>query len=209
MKYLIAIGSLLLIGVGVYAWAIPRSVDKPPLDLNTDSVETAVFAGGCFWCTEADFEKLDGVLEAESGYMGGKADTATYEITSSKTTDHREVVKVYYDPKVVSYKALVNYHLKHIDPTDNQGQFVDRGYVYSPAIFYNTNAEQQQAQQALVDLNNLEVFESTVAIPIEPLKPFYSAETYHQDYYLKNPVRYKFYRDNSGRTQFLEETWGP
>jgi peptide methionine sulfoxide reductase msrA/msrB len=199
--------ALVLLAGAAYAWFVPRSVDKEIPNVSAEASATATFAGGCFWCTEADFEKLDGVIEAVSGYMGGKAETATYQQTSNKTTDHREVVQVKYNTNKLSFKELADYHLRHIDPTDNEGQFVDRGYVYSPAIFYENQSEQAAAQQALAALNQMEVFDTEVQIPIEPAKPFYKAEEYHQDYYLKNPVRYKFYRNGSGRTEFLEDTW--
>ncbi len=195
------------LSVGGYLWFVPRAVNKGKVVSQNADIQIATFAGGCFWCTEADFEKLDGVIEATSGYMGGKAETATYEQTSNKDTGHREVVQLKYDANLVSYKALADYHLKHIDPTDNEGQFADRGYVYSPAMFYGSEAEKNDAQQALVDLNALGVFPEPVSIPVEAAQTFYPAETYHQDYYLKNPVRYQYYRNGSGRTVFLEQTW--
>lgn len=209
---MIKIGVLLVAFIALcaaaYLWFVPRQVDKPTLSPSQASqLKTALFAGGCFWCTEADFEKLDGVVEAISGYSGGRADTATYQQTSNKTTQHREVVQVQYDPAIVSYKALVDYHLRHVNPTDKGGQFVDRGYVYSPAIFYDTDREQAEAQTAIKELRALNVFADPINIAVEPRKPFYPAEDYHQDYYLKNPVRYQYYRNGSGRNQFLERTW--
>jgi len=199
---------LAVTAAAAYLWFVPRSVDKAPVNIATADIALAQFAGGCFWCTEADFEKLDGVIEVISGYAGGSAETASYTQTSAGGTDHREVVQVQYDPNTVSYKQLADYHLRHIDPTDNEGQFVDRGYVYSPAIFYETVIEKAEAELALAQLNELNVFETEVAIPIEEAQTFYAAEDYHQDYYLKNPTRYQFYRNGSGRTGFLETTWG-
>ena len=207
-KIILSVLGLALIGTAGFAWFVPRSVDKPVVTVPAENLATALFAGGCFWCTEADFEKLDGVIEAVSGYAGGTPQTATYSLTSAGGTDHREVVQVLYNPETVNFKQLADYHLRHIDPTDNEGQFVDRGYVYSPAIFYETESEKQAAEQALTELNALGVFPQTVAIPIEAAPTFYVAEDYHQDYYLKNPTRYSFYRNGSGRTDFLESTWG-
>jgi len=207
LKPILIIFALGTLSITAYLWFVPRTVNKPnPTITNTD-MATAIFAGGCFWCTESDFEKREGVIEVISGYSGGTAETATYKQTSNKTTQHREVVQVQYDPSLVSYKALVDFHLRHTNPTDNEGQFVDRGYVYSPAIFYQTETEKTAAQQAISELQALNVFKTPVNIAVEPRKPFYPAEAYHQDYYLKNPVRYQFYRDRSGRDQFLESTW--
>ncbi len=200
---------VLLIGLAVssYLWFVPRTVDKPIVNVTTRNVTLAQFAGGCFWCTESDFEKLDGVIEAISGYAGGTAQTATYEQTSSKTTNHREVVQVKYDTSKLSFKDLADYHLRHVDPTDNEGQFVDRGFVYSPAIFYKSEAEKAAAEQSVNNLNTLGVFESEIVISVEEAKTFYPAEEYHQNYYLKNPVRYKYYRNGSGRDDFLKRIW--
>ena len=196
-----------LIGGAAYAWFVPRAVTKEAVPVQPESIKTALFAGGCFWCTESDFEKLDGVIEAISGYSGGTAETATYDQTSSKTTDHREVVQVQYDTTKLSYKDLADYHLRHVNPTDNQGQFVDRGFVYSPALFYETLAEKQAAEMAVAEVETQNIFASALNIAIEEAAPFYPAETYHQDYYLKNPVRYQYYRNGSGRDQFLDTTW--
>lgn len=205
----VAYGLALALTAGAaYLWFVPRSVDKPVINVATESVAVSQFAGGCFWCTEADFEKLEGVIEVLSGYAGGRAQTATYSQTSSKKTKHREVVQVKYDTSKLSFKDLADYHLKHIDPTDNEGQFVDRGFVYSPAIFYKSETEKTTAEQAVTQLKALNVFENEINIAVEEAKNFYPAEDYHQNYYLKNPVRYKYYRNGSGRDDFLKTTWG-
>lgn len=206
-KLILAAVLLGVLSAATYVWFVPRAVNKPIPSISRTGLAAATFAGGCFWCTESDFEKLDGVIEVISGYSGGTAETATYDQTSSKTTKHREVVQVHYDPKVISYKDLVDAHLRHTNPTDNKGQFVDRGYVYSPAIFYQTENEKAEAQQAIAELQALNVFDAPINIAVESSKPFYPAEDYHQDYYLKNPVRYQYYRKGSGRDQFLESTW--
>ena len=200
----------IIIGATVftYLWLVPRPVVKNPTPVvSATEIKTATFAGGCFWCTEADFEKLPGVLEAVSGYMGGTADTATYKQTSAGGTGHREVVQIQYDTNQLSYKDLVDYHWRHFDPTDNDGQFYDRGFVYSPAVFYETPDEQSAAQTSLAELNALGVFAEVIQVPIVPASTFYPAEAYHQDYYLKNPLRYQYYRQGSGRDAFLQNVW--
>lgn len=165
--------------------------------------EIATFAGGCFWCTESDFEKVDGVIAAISGYAGGTLENPTYE----NHEGHREAVQVTYDPKIVSYKELVDYHFRHIDPTDAGGQFVDRGFQYSSAIWYHSAEQQQIAEQVKQELEESGVFDEPIVTSIENYTTFYPAEDYHQDYYKKSPTRYQFYRHGSGRDQFLEETW--
>jgi len=168
---------------------------------------SAVFAGGCFWCTESDYEKLDGVSEAISGYAGGDEPNPTYQQVSSGSTGHIEVVKVKYDPEVVSYDRLLAWLWQHIDPTDPDGQFIDQGSQYRSAIFYQNEQEKRLAEASRKALADSGRFDKPIVTEILPLKAFYTAEEYHQDYYKKNPLRYKFYRYNSGRDQFLEEHW--
>jgi peptide methionine sulfoxide reductase msrA/msrB len=169
---------------------------------------TAVFAGGCFWCTESDFEKEPGVIEAVSGYTGGHTQNPTYEQTSAGGTGHIEAVKVTYDPTRVSYRQLLTWFWRHVDPTDAGGQFVDRGDQYRSAIFYADEEQRSLAEAAKEKLAASGRFKKPIATDILPLGEFYMAEEYHQDYYKKNPIRYKFYRFNSGRDQFLEKVWG-
>ena len=168
---------------------------------------SAVFAGGCFWCTEADFEKLDGVSEAISGYAGGEEVDPTYQQVAGGQTGHTEVVKVLYDPEVVSYENLLAWFWKHIDPTDPDGQFIDQGSQYRSAIFYQNDEERALAEASKKALDESGRFDKDVVTEIVPLKAFYEAEDYHQDYYKKSALRYKFYRYNSGRDQFLEKHW--
>lgn len=168
----------------------------------------ATFAGGCFWCVESGFEHLPGVIEAVSGYAGGHVDNPTYEQTSAGGTGHAESVQVNYDPSVISYNALLAAYWKMINPTDNGGQFVDRGSQYRPIIFYTSEAEKKAAEHSRDRLAASGRFDKPIVVEIRPLKHFWRAEEYHQDYYKKNPLRYKFYRYNSGRDQFLEKTWG-
>jgi len=169
---------------------------------------TAVFAGGCFWCTESDFEKAPGVIEAVSGYTGGHTENPTYEQTSAGGTGHIEAVKVTYDPTRISYGQLLTWFWRHVDPTDAGGQFVDRGDQYRSAIFYADEEQRRLAEASKEKLAASGPFEKPIATDILPLGEFYIAEEYHQDYYKKNPIRYKFYRFNSGRDQFLEKVWG-
>ncbi|PIN93151.1 peptide-methionine (S)-S-oxide reductase [Candidatus Pacearchaeota archaeon CG10_big_fil_rev_8_21_14_0_10_31_24] len=173
-----------------------------------EGTREAYFAGGCFWCVESDFEKQQGVLEVISGYTGGDEVNPTYEQVSEGITGHYESVKVIYDPTIVSYSVLLDVLWKHTDPTDSEGQFVDRGKQYRSSIFYSNEEEKQIAEKSKSNLNASEVFDNPIVTEILPFKVFYPAEDYHQDYYLKNPVRYNYYRHGSGRDQFLESVWG-
>ncbi|MEE3168862.1 MAG: peptide-methionine (S)-S-oxide reductase MsrA, partial [Pseudomonadota bacterium] len=169
----------------------------------------ATFAGGCFWCVEAGYEKrVPGVVEAVSGYAGGDQANPTYQQVSSGKTGHTEAVQVYYDPEEMTYEGLLQALWRMMDPTDNQGQFVDRGQQYRPAIFYHNEAQKRLADQAVAELEASGVYDKPVVIEIVPLENFYAAEEYHQDYYKKNPVRYNFYTFNSGRYQFIEKVYG-
>ncbi len=189
---------------------IVRGMDSKkdqPMKEQPQKTETAVFAGGCFWCTESDFEKADGVVEAVSGYTGGKIPNPTYEQVSAGGTGHVEAVKVNYDPDKVSYAQLLEVFWRHVDPTDNGGQFVDRGSQYRSVIFYSDEEQRQLAEASKKELEQSGRFAKPVATEILPLGPFYAAEEYHQDYYEKNPIRYNFYRTGSGRDRFLEKAW--
>jgi len=174
---------------------------------NAQSAE-AYFAGGCFWCIEASFEKIPGVREAISGYSGGHVENPTYEQVSSGTTGHRESVKVIYNPEQVSYRQLVEAFWRMFDPTDNGGSFGDRGEQYTSAIFYQTEEEKRIAEASKQALEASGRFDKPVVTPIEPLKNFFPAEDSHQDYSRENPVRYKSYRFFSGRDGFVKEHWG-
>lgn len=168
---------------------------------------TAVFAGGCFWCLESDLEKVDGVLEVISGYTGGHAENPSYEEVSSGRTGHVEAVQVIYDPGKVSYETLLEIFWRHIDPTDAEGQFVDRGSQYRTAIFYGNEAQKEAAEASRRKLQESGRFSKPIVTEILPLGKFYVAEEYHQDYYRKSPVRYHFYRASSGRDAFLKSVW--
>lgn len=168
----------------------------------------ATFAGGCFWCMEPPFEKLTGVKEVISGYMGGQKDNPTYEEVSAGGTGHTECVQVIFDPNKVTYKKLLDVFWMNIDPTKSDRQFVDVGTQYRPAIFYHDDLQKAQATESKDKLEQAKKFQSKIVVEIALAGTFYRAEEYHQDYYKKNPLRYKYYRYNSGRDQFLEKYWG-
>ncbi|MGW8302427.1 MAG: peptide-methionine (S)-S-oxide reductase MsrA [Desulfobacterales bacterium] len=170
--------------------------------------KTATFAGGCFWCVESDFEKVDGVLEAVSGYTGGQKPNPTYEEVSAGGTGYAESVQVRYDPQKITYRELLDVFWRHVDPTDAGGQFVDRGSQYRSAIFYNDEEQKRIAEESKAELEKSGRFSKPIVTEIVPLGKFYPAEEYHQDYYSKNPLRYKLYRFGSGRDQFLKSKWG-
>jgi peptide methionine sulfoxide reductase msrA/msrB len=167
----------------------------------------ATFAGGCFWCVESDFEKVDGVVEVISGYTGGNKEDPTYEEVSAGGTGHLEAVQVHYDPTRITYEELLDVFWRHVDPTDPGGQFVDRGSQYKSAIFYHDEEQRKLAEQSKEELNRSGRFDRPITTEIVPFSRFYRAEDYHQDYYKTHPIRYKFYRFNSGRDQFLKKVW--
>ncbi len=166
----------------------------------------ATFAGGCFWCVEADFEKLPGVIEAISGYTGGREANPTYEQVSAHETSHIEAVQVRYDPARVSYAALVDYYWRHVDPLTANAQFCDHGAQYRTAVFFHDETQKQAVLAAKKKLEKQ--LSKTFVTEITPAGTFYPAEDYHQDYYKKNPVRYRYYRFSCGRDQRVKEVWG-
>ena len=171
-----------------------------------DNRAAAIFATGCFWCTEADFDKLPGVISTTSGYTGGKVANPSYEQVSGGDTGHIEAVRVVYDPRRVSYAALAQHAFRTSDPLDAGGQFCDRGYQYRAALFVANPAERRAAEAAKT--RAAAALKKPIATLILSAAKFYPAEDYHQDYYKKNPVRYKFYRWNCGREQRIKEVWG-
>ena len=170
---------------------------------------TAIFAGGCFWCVEADFDKVPGVLSTVSGYIGGTVARPTYEQVSSKQTGHAEAVRIGYDPAKVSYEQLLAVFWKSIDPTTRDRQFCDAGSPYRTAIYAVDDTQLAAARASLAALEKSKPFKEPIVTQIEKAGTFYPAEDYHQDYYLKNPVRYKYYRSSCGRDARLEQLWGP
>ena len=167
--------------------------------------ESIIFAGGCFWCMEPPFDKLDGVISTISGYSGGHTENPTYKSTSKGDTGHYEVIKIEYDPAKLSYQKLLEVFWKNIDPFDARGQFCDKGSQYRAAIFVNNEEQKKQALESKQTLQNKLGGKAQVVTEILPAKKFYAAEDYHQDYYLKNPLRYKYYRYGCGRDKRLKQ----
>lgn len=200
---------LMVLFMVIFGYQQGRSLDKKTEETMNDTPKnkTAVFAGGCFWCVESDFEKADGVMEVVSGYTGGQTTDPTYETVSSGATGHVEAVKVLYDPDKINYEKLLDIFWRHIDPTDAGGQFVDRGPQYRSVIFYADETQKRLAEKSRDQLEAAGRFDKPIATEILPLTDFYPAEAYHQDYQKKNPIRYNWYRSGSGRDQFLEKAW--
>jgi len=169
---------------------------------------TAIFAGGCFWCMEPPYDKLDGVIRTTSGYSGGEKPNPTYKEVSSGTSGHIEVVAVTYDPAAVSYEELLHVFWRNIDPVRANAQFCDVGPQYRSAIFYGSEAEKELAEKSKAELEASGRLHLPIATEILQAAPFYPAESYHQDYYLKNPARYAYYRWGCGRDRRLKEIWG-
>jgi peptide-methionine (S)-S-oxide reductase len=170
--------------------------------------EIATFAGGCFWCVEADFDKVPGVISTTSGYTGGRVANPSYEQVSGKRTGHAEAVQIVFDPARVSYPQLVEKYWRTIDPTVRDRQFCDAGSPYRTAIFANSDAQLAAAKASLAALEKSKPFKDPIVTTIERAGPFYAAEEYHQDYYKKNPVRYAYYRTSCGRDARLKQLWG-
>lgn len=225
MKHLLTAAATALLSISVYACAPAQSVEKtempaqtqvlsatsgpqaPFKNIRTDGLEEMIIAGGCFWCTESDFEKITGVTEAVSGYTGGTLDNPTYKKVGTNRTGHYEAVKVTYDPSVVTYRQLVDYYWKTVDPTDARGQFCDKGESYRSAIFV-TPEQRADAEGSLANIIETKPFSDKIVTPILPAVTFYDAEGYHQDYYKRNSLRYKYYRNGCGRDKRLQKLWG-
>ena len=178
-------------------------------DVNDTNSADAIFAGGCFWCMEEAFEKVQGVSAVVSGYVGGTVESPTYEQVSSGRTGHYEAIEVQYDPQEVSYRQLLDVFWRNIDPTDAGGQFCDKGPQYRAAIFYQNEEEKRLAEASKKSTEESKPFPKPLVTEILPASTFYAAEGYHQDYYKKNPIRYRYYKWGCGRAQRLEELWGP
>lgn len=168
----------------------------------------ATFAGGCFWCMEHPYDELKGVISTTAGYTGGQLENPTYEQVSAGGTGHAEAVEVTYDPKKVSYQKLLDVFWHNIDPLTRDAQFCDSGHQYRSAIFYNNQEQKRLAEQSKQKLEESGRFDQPIVTEIVKAGPFYPAEDYHQNYYTKNPLQYKFYRFTCGRDQRLEELWG-
>ena len=202
------LAAIAVIGV-VYLWSTPQPQPKaknmPAVDAK---IEHAVFAGGCFWCVESNFEKYDGVIEAVSGYTGGHTENPTYKEVCSHSTGHLEAVEVAYDANKIDYNDLLQIFWRTIDPTDAGGSFVDRGHSYTSAIFVADEQQRELAEQSKQWLADSGRFESKIVTPIRDAVTFYPAEDYHQDYYLTNSRHYQLYRYASGRDKFVSAAWG-
>jgi peptide-methionine (S)-S-oxide reductase len=188
------------------ALALPVLAAEAPKVPPGDAV--AIFAGGCFWCVESDFDKVPGVVATISGYTGGRKANPTYEEVSSGTTGHAESVEVIYDPKKVTYEHLLEVFWVSIDPTVKDRQFCDTGNQYRTAIFYSNDDQQRAAEESRKKVDATKPFKAPIVTEITRAGAFYPAEDYHQDFYLKNPVKYKFYRTGCGRDARLKELWG-
>lgn len=171
-------------------------------------VEKAIFAGGCFWCVESDFDHVPGVVATTSGYSGGHVTNPTYKQVTYEDTGHREVVQITYDPKQVSFAELLDVFWRSVDPTDAGGQFCDRGHSYSTAVYATSPEQLETAQASKAALDASGVLGKPIVTEIAMAGPFWPAEDYHQDYYTKSPVKYQFYRWNCGRDRRVEELWG-
>lgn len=207
LKYSLIFGlALLLVGGGFAIFKYTTTAAEPAAPATDGKSAVATFAGGCFWCMEPPFDKLDGVTATISGYTGGTKVDPSYEEVSSGTTGHTEAIQIHYDPKKVSYEKLVEVFWKNIDPTQADGQFCDHGEQYRSGIFYH-NEEQKKVADA-TKKKVAEKLEKALHTEVTEFKKFYPAEDYHQDYYIKNPIRYKFYRYSCGRDAQLERLWG-
>lgn len=174
------------------------------MDIPTNTLR-ATFAGGCFWCMEPAFERLDGVYGVRAGFTGGSAEDANYYKVASGATQHREAIDLQYDPTKITYERLVEVFFWQIDPTDDGGQFADRGYQYTTAIFYHNDEQKQIAEEYIKKLEASGEFDKPVVTAIEEAQEFYDAPEEHQNYYLKNPTHYKLYKKGSGREDFIEK----
>ncbi len=198
---ILVVSSVMLLGGGIVQ--IPNGVSAA-----SNAPAKAYFAGGCFWCMEEAFEKVDGVIAAVSGYMGGTVATPSYEDVSSGRTGHAESVEVQYDPSKVTYTQLLEAFWRNVDPITPNAQFCDHGTQYRAAIFYQNEQEKRLADESKQAIEQSKRFGQPVVTQIVAASPFYPAEDYHQDFYKKNPIRYKFYKYNCGRAQRLEDLWG-
>ena len=205
-KLLLVVVAVMAVVLATLNLATPSKLAKP-LSPNA-KLETAIFAGGCFWCVEANFEKVEGVAEVLSGYTGGDVDNPTYAQVCSKSTGHLEAVKVRYDSNRVTYDDLLEVFWRTIDPTDSGGQFVDRGEPYTSAIFVADQTQRARAEASKSRLEESSRFDEPIVTEIRDAIEFYVAEDYHQDYYRTHPIRYTAYRFGSGRDQFIAKVWG-
>ena len=216
----LAIAGIVVVAAGGSGEPTTEQVDATPEPSRAAAVPEdaahAVFAGGCFWCMEEAFEIVPGVYEAVSGFAGGTVSNPSYQAVVSGTTGHYEVVRVFYDPEAITYEELLYVFWRNVDPLDDGGQFCDRGTAYRAAVFYSTEIERELAEASLLELKASGRFASPIVTEIRSLRAstdeshdgFWPAEEYHQNYYLENPVRYRFYKESCGRTRRLRQLWG-
>ncbi|MAN75053.1 MAG: peptide-methionine (S)-S-oxide reductase [Henriciella sp.] len=204
---LVAIAAGTIAAGSAFVWSAmaDEGRDAPPPSTN---VESAIFAGGCFWCTEADFDKVDGVISTVSGYTGGTVENPTYRQVTSGDTGHYEAVEVTYDPAKVTYDELVDYYFHTIDPTDERGQFCDKGSSYRSAVFVETGDQREAVEAEIEEIEESGVLPGPVVTSVLDESTFWKAEDYHQNYYKTTPVKYRFYRQGCGRDARLKELWG-
>lgn len=194
-----------------FAAATPKpeiTVDDLTQKEHSGDSEVAIFAGGCFWCMEPPFDKVPGVKDTVSGYIGGHVDKPSYQQVTSGTTGHYEAVKVVYDARKISYERLLEIFWQNVDPVDDEGQFCDKGEQYLSAIFVLNDEQRRAAKSSLAALQQMDRFAEGIATEVLPASEFFAAEQYHQNYYQKNPLRYRFYRSRCGRDDRLQELWG-
>ena len=208
----LGVGIFAALGVSASAVAAPDKTSTVAtvsgIASTTANKATATFAGGCFWCVEADFDKVPGVLSTTSGYIGGKTANPSYEQVSSHSTGHAEAVQIVYNPAQVTYEKLLNIYWRSIDPTVKDQQFCDRGTPYRTAIFTHNDEQLTAAKASLVALEKSKPFREAIVTEIIPATAFYPAEDYHQNYHQKNSIRYKYYRSSCGRDARLKQLWG-
>lgn len=207
LKKSMVIGFLSLVCSGLQAKEINEKYEYP----ETDNIKTVIVAGGCFWCVESDFAKVKGIVDVVVGYSGGEGASPSYQEVSEQVGNgkgHKEVAYIVYDTKHISYPQMIDYFFRHIDPTDGDGQFCDRGQQYAPAIYYTNQDEKIWLEHYINTLNSKNILPAKSAVQLLARKPFYKAEEYHQNYHDKNPIRYEFYRYNCGRDKKIKQVWG-
>ena len=206
--YIALIAGVAAAAMGFVWSAVADQSETEAAPTAASTLETAVFAGGCFWCTEADFDKVDGVVSTISGYTGGTVDDPSYRQVTSGNTGHYEAVKVSYDPEKVSYEELVHYYFRTVDPTDPRGQFCDKGPSYRTAVFVEDEDERDTVESEIESIEASGVLPGPVVTKVLEETEFWPAEDYHQDYYRTTPVKYRFYRKGCGRDAKLKKLWG-
>ena len=206
MRNEFVLGAIILVVLGSWMILNPKKVDLID-EVGVENLKVATFAGGCFWFIEASLEAREGVIDAISGYTGGTVENPTYAQVTSGQTGHLEAVQAYYNPEIVTYEELLDIFWRSIDPTDNEGQFADKGSQYRTAIFYHDEEQRTLAEESKVQLESSGIFDEPIVTEIHPYTTFYQAEEYHQDYYKKNVLGYNTYKEFSGRPDFFEKYW--